>query len=227
MTIYNAVIHTMTEQGTIPHGFLEVENGKITCVQSGDPDTVTEGDLDAKGSLLLPGFIDAHTHLGILEDGLDFEGDDCNECTDPFTPHLRAIDGVNPLDRCFSEALAAGVTTVMTTPGSANPCGGTMLILKTAGNCVDDMKLTFGGIKFALGENPKSVYHGRDEMPFTRMATAAIIREGLYKANAIWNSGRQSKKPKTSRIMMQSVKPCCHCCGENTRHISIAIVQMI
>lgn len=89
---------------------------------------------------------------------------------------------MNPLDRCFSEALAAGVTTVMTTPGSANPCGGTMLILKTAGNCVDDMKLTFGGIKFALGENPKSVYHGRDEMPFTRMATAAIIREGLYKA---------------------------------------------
>ena len=137
MTIYHAVIHTMTEAGTIPHGFLTVENGKITCVQSGDPDTVTEDDLDAKGSLLLPGFIDAHTHLGILEDGLDFEGDDCNECTDPFTPHLRAIDGVNPLDRCFSEALAAGVTTVMTTPGSANPCGGTMLILKTAGNCVD------------------------------------------------------------------------------------------
>ena len=74
MTIYHAVIHTMTEAGTIPHGFLTVENGKITCVQSGDPDTVTEDDLDAKGSLLLPGFIDAHTHLGILEDGLDFEG---------------------------------------------------------------------------------------------------------------------------------------------------------
>ena len=112
MTIYHAVIHTMTEAGTIPHGFLTVENGKITCVQSGDPDTVTEDDLDAKGSLLLPGFIDAHTHLGILEDGLDFEGDDCNECTDPFTPHLRAIDGVNPLDRCFSEALAPVHSTV-------------------------------------------------------------------------------------------------------------------
>ena len=204
MTIYNAVIHTMTEQGTIPHGFLEVENGKITCVQSGDPDTVTEGDLDAKGSLLLPGFIDAHTHLGILEDGLDFEGDDCNECTDPFTPHLRAIDGVNPLDRCFSEALAAGVTTVMTTPGSANPCGGTMLILKTAGNCVDDMKC---------------------RLP--EWQPLPLFERVCIKQNAIWNSGRQSKKPKTSRIMMQSVKPCCHCCGENTRHISIAIVQMI
>jgi hypothetical protein len=89
MTIYHAVIHTMTEAGTIPHGFLTVENGKITCVQSGDPDTVTEDDLDAKGSLLLPGFIDAHTHLGILEDGLDFEGDDCNEC--PSLLSLRDI----------------------------------------------------------------------------------------------------------------------------------------
>ena len=132
MTIYNAVINTMTEQGTIPHGFLEVENGKITCVQSGDPDTVTEGAIDAKGTLLLPGFIVALTHVGSLEDGVDFVGYVCNECTDPFTPHLRAIDGVNPLDRCFSEALAAGVTTVMTTPGSAIPFGGTLLILKTA-----------------------------------------------------------------------------------------------
>lgn len=227
MTIYHAVIHTMTEAGTIPHGFLTVENGKITCVQSGDPDTVTEDDLDAKGSLLLPGFIDAHTHLGILEDGLDFEGDDCNECTDPFTPHLRAIDGVNPLDRCFSEALAAGVTTVMTTPGSANPCGGTMLILKTAGNCVDDMKLTFGGIKFALGENPKSVYHAEMKCRLLEWQPLPLSERGCIKQNAIWNSGRQSKKLKISRIMMQSVKPCCHCCGENTRHISIAIVQMI
>ena len=100
-----------------------------------------------------------------------------------------------------------------------------MLILKTAGNCVDDMKLTFGGIKFALGENPKSVYHGRDEMPFTRMATAAIIREGLYKAKRYleqWEAVEEAEDQ-----MMQSAKPCCHCCEENTRHIFIVIVQMI
>jgi len=88
MTIYNAVIHTMTKAGTIPCGFLTVENGKITCVQAGKPDIITEGDIDAEGSVLLPGFIDAHTHLGILEDGLDFEGDDCNECTDPVYPPI-------------------------------------------------------------------------------------------------------------------------------------------
>lgn len=182
MIIYNAVIHTMTERGTIEHGFLTIKNGKITAVQAGDPPAISQNDINANGGMVLPGFIDAHTHMGILEDGLDFEGDDCNESSDPFTPHLRAIDAVNPFDRCFSEALAAGITTVMTSPGSANPCGGTMLILKTAGHCVDDMMLEYGGIKFALGENPKSVYHGRDEMPFTRMATAAILREGLYKA---------------------------------------------
>lgn len=99
----------------------------------------------------------------------------------PFTPHLRVIDGVNPLDHCFAEARAAGVTTVMTSPGSANACGGTMAILKTAGRMADRMQIGTG-VKFALGENPKSVYNDRDETPITRMATAAMIREGLAKA---------------------------------------------
>ncbi len=181
MKIWNAHIYTMTELGEIENGYVAIENGKITAVSAGKPKTITADDLDAEGSLLLPGFIDAHTHLGILEDGLDFEGDDCNESTDPFTPHLRAIDGINPFDRCFAEARAAGVTTVMISPGSANACGGMMAILKTAGTWVDQMQIGTG-MKFALGENPKQVYNGRDETPITRMATAAMIREGLSKA---------------------------------------------
>lgn len=181
MKIWNAAIHTMTEAGTIENGYIAIENGKITAVEKGIPDTIAPEDIDAGGSLLLPGFIDAHTHLGIIENGIDFEGDDCNESTDPFTPHLRVIDGVNPLDRCFAEAREAGVTTVMTSPGSANACGGTMAILKTAGRWVDRMQIGTG-MKFALGENPKAVYHDRDEAPVTRMATAAMIREGLSKA---------------------------------------------
>ena len=158
-----------------------IENGKITAVESGKPAELSPEDIDAGGSVLLPGFIDAHTHLGIIENGIAFEGDDCNEATDPFTPHLRVIDGVNPLDHCFAEARAAGVTTVMTSPGSANACGGTMAILKTAGRMADRMQIGTG-VKFALGENPKSVYNDRDETPITRMATAAMIREGLAKA---------------------------------------------
>ena len=79
---------------------------------------------DAQGAGLYPGFVDAHTHLGMWEDGLTFEGDDGNEETDPVTPQLRAIDAINPVDRCFQEALHAGVTTVVTGPGSANAIGG-------------------------------------------------------------------------------------------------------
>lgn len=182
MKIYNAVIHTMTDVGIIANGFISVENGKISEVSEGYPDSISADDIDADGSLMLPGFIDAHTHLGILENGLDFEGDDCNEASDPFTPQMRAIDGVNPMDFCFEEARRSGITAVMTSPGSANACGGSMLVMKTMGVCVDDMAVSSAGMKFALGENPKNVYNGRDESPKTRMATAAIIREGLYKA---------------------------------------------
>lgn len=182
MKIYNAVIHTMTDMGIIENGFVSIENGKITEVSEGYPDSIAMEDINAEGSILLPGFIDAHTHLGILENGLDFEGDDCNESSDPFTPQMRAIDGINPFDFCFEEARHSGVTAVMTSPGSANACGGSMLVMKTYGTCADKMAVSSSGMKFALGENPKNVYNGRDESPKTRMATAAIIRDGLYKA---------------------------------------------
>lgn len=181
MIIYNAEIYSMTEDMHF-YGYVEVQDGKITAVEQGKPEQVAEGDIDAHGGTLLPGFIDAHTHLGIIEDGIDFEGDDCNEISDPFTPHLRALDGINPYDRCFAEARASGITSVMVSPGSANACGGEMLLMKTFGRCTDEMMIQPCGMKFALGENPKSVYSDRDEAPVTRMATAALIREGLQKA---------------------------------------------
>ncbi len=162
-------------------GWIEVNDGKITAVGSGVPDSLTEDSIDAKGGIVLPGFIDAHTHLGIIEDGLDFEGDDCNESTDPFTPQMRAIDGINPFDRCFEEARMRGITAAASCPGSANACGGEICVIKTAGRRVDDMLVRTCGIKFAMGENPKRVYSDKNETPMTRMAVTAIIREGLYK----------------------------------------------
>ena len=182
MLIYNAEIHTMDSDEMIPNGWVEVREGKITDIGSGAPNLIPEDCIDAKGGMLLPGFIDAHTHLGIIEDGLDFEGDDCNEATDPFTPQMRAIDGINPFDRCFEEARMRGITAVASSPGSANACGGEICAVKTDGKRIDDMLIRTVGIKFALGENPKNVYNGKDETPITRMAVTALIREGLHKA---------------------------------------------
>ena len=182
MLIINAHIFTM-EGEPIENGFVRFENGKFTEV--GDMSSLTdrEGAFDAEGRSLYPGFIDAHCHLGMWEDGLGFEGDDGNEETDPVTPQLRAVDAVNPMDRCFREAAMAGVTTVLTGPGSGNPIGGQWLAMKTGGRRVDDMLVEeYAGMKFAFGENPKTVYHEKSQSPNTRMATAAIIREQLQKA---------------------------------------------
>lgn len=145
-----------------------------------------EDEIDGSGKTLYPGFIDAHCHLGMWSDcySMQLEGDDGNEITDPSTPHLRAVDSINAMDRCFADAVSAGVTCVCTGVGSANPIGGSFALIKTFGSKrVDKLVVKSpAAIKFALGENPKSSYNDRDETPITRMATAAIIREQLQKA---------------------------------------------
>lgn len=180
MKIFNAKI---ISKGKVlsDNGWIEIQSGKISNIGNGKIETSNE-DINAYGQTLISGFIDAHTHIGIMEDGLDFEGDDCNEQTDPFTPQLRAIDGINPFDFCFKEARKRGITSVVVTPGSANPVSGQMVAIKTYGKRIDDMIIKPIGIKFALGENPKRVYNDRSETPMTRMATVSIIREGLFKA---------------------------------------------
>jgi len=182
MLITNTKIYTMAGS-VIQNGYIKTKGNKIETV-GGMNDCPNDSDIfDAKGLWAFPGFIDAHCHLGIWEDGLGFEGDDGNEDTDPVTPHLRAVDAINPIDECFYEALAAGVTTVVTGPGSANPIGGQIAAVKTKGNCIDNMIIKEPmAIKMALGENPKTVHHGKGQAPVTRMATAAIIREQLSKA---------------------------------------------
>lgn len=184
MLIVNAEIHTMAGNGIVT-GFIRTKGNVIDAVGTGGVEQAVPGEriLDAEGAGVYPGFVDAHTHLGMWEDALTFEGDDGNEETDPVTPQLRAIDAVNPMDRCFSEAAAAGVTCVVTGPGSANPIGGQLAAIKTYGRRIDDMIVRAPvAIKMALGENPKTVYHGKNEAPSTRMATAALIREQLAKA---------------------------------------------
>jgi imidazolonepropionase-like amidohydrolase len=161
-------------------GTIIADGGKIIGVHEGILIPPGAEMFDAAGMIVMPGMIDSHSHVGIVEEIYREEGDDSNETTDPVTPHLRSIDAVNPMDLGFRDALAGGVTTLVTGPGSANIIGGEMVAMKTHGMVVDDMILRFPvGLKAALGENPKRSY-GRDKKtPATRMASAAIIREAL------------------------------------------------
>ncbi len=181
MLIVNGTVHTM-EVGTIPSGFVQTEGPRIVRVGpmsdlpgAGDAD----GIIDAKGGHILPGFIDAHCHVGLY--GGAAQEDDLNESPAPCTPQLRALDGVDPLNQYFREARQAGITCVLTGPGSANPIAGQSVLVKTAGRVIDQMAVRApASMKFALGENPKGVH--KDHGPATRMASAALIREQLTKA---------------------------------------------
>ncbi len=182
MLFYHARIFTAVSDW-IEDGYILVKEDRILDVGPMAFCPKDSETYDLGGKTVYPGFIDAHCHLGLWSDGSGWEGDDGNEDTDPATPHLRAVDAIDPSDRCFHEALMAGVTTVVTGPGSANPVAGQMVAMKTYGNGVDGMlRKAPLAMKFALGENPKNTYHGKEQAPTTRMATAAIIREQLLKA---------------------------------------------
>ena len=156
-----------------------VKDGKIEEIGAGL--TADCPTFDAAGLHIYPGFVEAHCHIGLDGSGIGFEGDDCNEMTDILTPQLRAIDGIYPQDPTFREALEAGVTTVCTGPGSANVLGGQFAVIKTAGHRVDDMIVRpFAAMKCAFGENPKRCY--KDKNNYSRMSTAAKLREALMKA---------------------------------------------
>lgn len=179
LLIQNGTVYTMTRPEPIQADIL-IDGQKIVKIKSRlKPDRRTEV-FDASGLRIYPGFIDCHTHIGLYEDGIGFEGNDTNESTDPITPQLRGIDAINPFDPAFKEASHASVTTVGTGPGSANVVGGTFCAIKTQGTCVDEMLVQEAvAMKCALGENPKRCYQGKNNN--TRMASAAKLRELLFK----------------------------------------------
>ena len=180
--IKNGRILTMAQKN-YERGDILIEGGKIKKVAEEIPSPEGAEIIDAEGMWVMPGIVDAHCHIGMWEDGIGFEGADGNEETDPVTPHLRAIDGINPEDTSFREAREHGITTVVTGPGSANVVGGQFAALKTYGRRVDDMIIKAPlAVKVALGENPKRVYSEQKKSPSTRMATAAILRETLIQA---------------------------------------------
>ena len=180
-------------------GTVFIENGKITKVVEGDQRPEGCEIMDAKGMVVMPGLVDAHCHLGIVEEIYQQEGDDGNEATDPITPHLRTIDAINPEDLGFKDALSGGVTTVVVAPGSANVIGGEMVAMKTWGSSLEEMVLKFPvGMKAALGENPKRNYGSQKKAPMTRMASAALLREALVKAGDYLRKMAESAEGKSS-----------------------------
>lgn len=181
--IVNGKVMTIT-QGTLERGTVLIENGRIAAVGADVPIPPDAAVYDATGKVVMPGLIDPHCHAGIFHNGISSRESDGNEMTDPVTPHLRALDAVHPED-AFQELVEAGVTTVLTGPGSANVIGGQWICVKTAPKpSIEEMILLEpAGMKMALGENPKRVYGDmQKKMPGTRMGNAAVLRSALVEA---------------------------------------------
>lgn len=182
MIIRNGLLFLLESEGFIRKD-IEFLDSKIERVGKNLANNNNDIEIDADGMYITPGLIDAHSHIGLFNEGLRWEGEDGNEEIDPVTPNMCAVDGINPFDIAFKEALEGGVTTACTGPGSANVVGGTFATISLHGNIVDNMIIQSpSAMKCAFGENPKSVYGQKGKSPVTRMGIAAILRETLVKA---------------------------------------------
>lgn len=175
--------HVVPVEGEAFDGTVVIENGKISALGPKVKVPRKAEVIDADGKWLLPGFVDAHTHLGVHEEAEGKAGDDTNEMTDPITAGVRALDGINPREMGFDDALSGGITAVNVNPGSGNPVGGLCVALHTHGRYVDEMVLRSpSGLKAALGENPKRVYGEQKKTPSTRLGTAMVMRQAFVDA---------------------------------------------
>lgn len=196
LQIINARIMPMRGE-TLENGQLLIDGGKIKVVGTRMATPAGTEVLDAGGRLVTPGLVDAHCHIGVENSCISGAmGRDCNECSDPATPQVRAIDSIYPQDSSLREALAAGVTTAVTGPGSGNVIGGTFAAVKLHGMRVDDMVIRQSvAMKVAFGENPKNVYGMKGNLPMTRMGTASILREYLGKARRYMEDMEAGRHP--------------------------------
>ena len=184
MLIINGKILTM-EGPAIACGYVRTKGRLIDEVGTMQELSQMQNEkiLDVHGAWVMPGLIDSHAHIGITEEKWGTIGDDSNEATNPSTATLRAIDGINPMDPAFHDAIEAGITSVMAGPGSANVIGGQFVFMKTQGRCIDNMIVKHpAALKVAFGENPKTTYGDQGRYPSTRMGIAAMLRNTLHQA---------------------------------------------
>lgn len=190
IVIQGGTIMTMGAKGIVQEGAILIQGEFIQAVEK--EGLSLEGQVvDGRGLYITPGFIDGHTHIGLEEEIYRVEGNDVNETSEPLTPQLHAVDGINFRDLAFQDALRGGVTRAVCLPGSANIVGGQAVFLKNWAPRLSEMVFREPwGVKAALGENPKRVYAGQKKSPITRMANASLLREALYMA------GRLAEKKK-------------------------------
>ncbi|MBS4190870.1 amidohydrolase [Bacillus sp. FJAT-49705] len=178
----NANVYPVTTSAF--YGDVLVENGKIKKtgkINLSDSDVQI---IECENHYLFPGFIDVHTHLGLYDEGTGWAGNDANETAELMSPHVRAMDGVYPLDPAFSDAVKYGITTVHIMPGSANVIGGTTSVIKTSGKNIKKMLVQeTAGLKIALGENPKQIHSQGNKDSITRMGIMGKLRETFYEAS--------------------------------------------
>ena len=185
---------------------IKAKKGKAAPASKKKTDDITE-TIDCSGKYIVPGFIDPHTHISLEQDGLGHADSDGNELYGLVTPQVKAYDAVKMRDNAFNDAIKGGVTTVMITPGSANPIGGQACIVKTKGKVVDDACIKEScAMKFAFGENPPGVYGNQKKFPSTRMGTAAVIREWLMKAQD-YLKRKKNKEFKERDIKLEALIP--------------------
>ena len=216
LLIKNAMIKTMAGKD-ISGGSILLENGKIKSIGKSIAPPKGAEVIDAGGRFTTPGLIDCHSHIGLFGEGYGWEGEDGNEITDPITPHMRAIDSLNPMDEGLLNSVSGGVTCAGTGPGSANPMGGTFTCIKLRGaSRADNLVLRDNfAMKIAFGENPKRCYgEAHNKSPMTRMATAALLRETLQKARRYCEelseyekSDKEDKKKPSFDIKMEALLP--------------------
>lgn len=218
-------MRVILEKGTIFYqgkfqqlGRLVLDHGKITEVtlasvkakkpkvggkEKGDSEKVVNCD----GKYILPGLVDAHTHITLEEEGVGWVDADLNESFGLVTPQVRAFDALKMRDQALNDARSGGVTTMMVTPGSANPIGGQACIIKARGQIAEEAAIREScGMKLAFGENPKRTYGEQKQFPCTRMGTAAVIREWLMKAQD-YSKKKKSKDFKDRDIKLEALMP--------------------
>ena len=176
VVIKNGTILTVTH-GRIEGGSVLIHNGKIAAVGKTVDAPADAKVIDATGKFVMPGIIDAHSHLAL--DG------DVNEATSPVTPHMIMRDAFDYTDKAIYQAMAGGVTTSLLLHGSANMIGGQAVVIKHKFGLEPDQMLFPNAprsIKFASGENPKRVFGSRNQLPSTRMGNFEVQRAALQEA---------------------------------------------